>query len=209
MIYDTLPCDNCASDVLINNGVCDYCMTVVGSKEPSKTIITEISVIDSLEKDFKYSEALKKIKESKYFNFHIYKQRVAKITMKESIIGDTYINESKFIDSINFYKSLSGNGYDFQNEAHTYVKFILPNHLVRITKKSYINIINFLKKENKIFKDLIKYFDEQMICEQMGGEDFKEYLYYTDPKNHMDNMSFIKKKNFYLDLYKKISKAKV
>ena len=50
---DSIPRDNCGSDVSLSVLTCEYCSKSLGEKNPSKTILSEINKIDRLEIEFK------------------------------------------------------------------------------------------------------------------------------------------------------------
>ena len=202
MISDSLPCDNCGSNVTLSTLTCEYCSSSIGEKNPSKIILNEINKIDRLEIDFKYLKAIEIIKDSTYNNYELYKHRLARIELRNSIIGDDYIDGIIFLKSINTYTELIKKNKYYKEEAIIIIQSMLPNYLVRISENVYNSIKEVILK-NKNFNQIIPVLQEQMVCEHLGKKAFKEYMYYTNPSNHMDDEFFKRKKDYIVNLYNK------
>ena len=200
MLNDSLPCDSCGSDVSLAILICEYCCSSLGEKNPSNSIINEINKIDRLEIDFNYLKAIELIKDSTHNKYELYRHRLARLELKNSIIGDDYIDGKSFLRSIKSYSKLNKINKLYNKEAINIIQNLLPNYLVQISEKVYTSVKKTLLK-NRNFIQIIDSFEQQMVCEQLGKKSFKEYVYYTNPSNYMNDEIFIRKKEYVVNLY--------
>lgn len=199
-INDSIPCDNCGSDVFLSVLTCEYCSTSLGEKNPSKTILSEINKIDRLEIEFKYDDAIVLVKNSEFNRYNLYTHRLARISLKNAIIGNDYIDNKEFLNSVNLYNTLIKTDESIKTEIITIVESLLPNYSVRMNLKTYRSILHKISK-NRYLASVSDLFTKQMVCEELGEKAFKEYVYYTKPSNQMSDVFFQKKKEYILNLY--------
>jgi lipopolysaccharide biosynthesis protein len=116
--------------------------------------------------------------------------------------NDGILDSDEFCNVIQMVNSISKISDDYWTEFVLYLTVIFPTKHTKLYLKDFMSIRGFLssinRDEDKIIENIMI---QQVLISQAGETFFKEYQFYTDPKNFINNSDFINKKNYLINKY--------
>jgi hypothetical protein len=181
---------------------CDYC----GNDFRHSGISAELLKLrDDLDKKYftlNVDDFLKFIEASKYKEHPIVKFRKAKALLIEYMTNDGVLDAEEFCDVLNIILQLKTVSTDYWFEFALYTSVILPTPHTKLYLEDYTAIKSFLQSNNLDEDEIIsKKLTEQILITDLGEQFFKEYIFYSDPKNFVNNAAFIHKRDFLKQKY--------
>lgn len=201
-MIEYLNCDACTAIVSTAMTTCEYC----GNDFRHSGISAELLKLrDDLDKKYhtlNVDDFLKFIEASKYKEHPIVKFRKAKALLIEYMTNDGVLDSEEFCDVLNIIRQLKIISIDYWFEFTQYTSLILPTPHTKLYLEDYIVIKSFLYSNN-LDEDniLIEKLKEQILITELGEQFFKEYNFYTNPSNFINDTSFIKKQNYLIRKY--------
>jgi len=197
-----LVCDMCTATVSTESSVCEFC----GNNFKNSGISAEILKFrDEIEKKIYSSnlnELLTKINNSKFKNHPIILFRKAKALLIEYMTNDGILDADEFCEIINIVNSISKISDDYWTEFVLYITVLFPTSHTKLNLEDFKSIRSFLtsinRDEDKIIENRMI---QQILISDAGETFFKEYQFYSDPKNYINNPDFIRKKNHLSEKY--------
>jgi hypothetical protein len=201
-MIEYLNCDACTAVVSTEMTVCDYC----GNDFRHSGVSAEILKLrDDLDKKYftlNVDDFLKFIEASKYREHPIVKFRKAKALLIEYMTNDGVLDAEEFCDILNIIRQLKDISQDYWFEFAIYTSVILPTGHTKLYLKDFNTIKSFLQSNNLDEDEIIrKKLKEQVMITDLGEQFFKEYYFYTDPKNFVKNEAFIHKRDYLKQKY--------
>lgn len=201
-MIEYLNCDACTAVVSTEMTECEYC----GSNFRHSGISAELLKLrDNLDKKLftlKTEEFLTLANSSKFRNHPIVQFRKSKIQLIDYMHNDGILDAQEFCEILHTINKLKKISDDYWFEFVLYISVILPTPHSKLYFEDYIKIQNYLYTnnldENGIIIDKLK---QQILITDLGEEFLKEYNYYTNPKNSINNQSFNNKKQMLLFKY--------
>lgn len=201
-MIEYLNCDACTAIVSTAMLTCEYC----GNDFRHSGISAELLKLrDDLDKKYytlNVEDFLKFIEASKYKEHPILKFRKAKALLIEYMTNDGVLDSEEFCDVLNIIRQIKNISTDYWFEFALYVSVILPTPHTKLYLEDYSTIKSFLASNNLDEDEIIsKKLKEQVLITDLGEQFFKEYNFYTDPKNYINNTNFIQKKDYLKEKY--------
>jgi hypothetical protein len=201
-MIEYLNCDACTAVVSTEMTECEYC----GYNFRHSGISAELLKLrDNLDKKLftlKTEEFLTLANSSKFRNHPIVQFRKSKIQLIDYMHNDGILDAQEFCEILHTINKLKKISDDYWFEFVLYISVILPTPHSKLYLEDYIKIQNYLYTnnldENGIIIDKLK---QQILITDLGEEFLKEYNYYTNPKNSINNQSFNNKKQMLLYKY--------
>lgn len=201
-MIEYLNCDACTAIVSTEMIECEYC----GHEFRHSGISAELLKLrDDLDKKSFYlntGEFLKYVNTSKFKDHPIVQFRKSKIQLIDYIHNDGILDAQEFCEILHTINKLKKISEGYWVEFLTYISVILPSSHSKLYLDDYIKIKNYLYTnnldKNGIISDKLK---QQILITDLGVEFLKEYNYYTNPKNAINNQSFINKRQMLLNKY--------
>lgn len=202
-------CDMCTATVSTDSAVCDFCGNDFKNSGSSGEILRLKDEIEKTIFTSDISELLQKINKTKYKNHPIIQFRKAKALLLEYMTNDGILDADEFIEIVNIVNSISKISEDYWTEFVLYLTVLLPTSHTKLFLEDYKTIRSFMSSINRDLDNIIESrMVQQILISEVGDTFLKEYLFYSDPKNFINNPDYIQKKNFlskkYDDLKKKI-----
>lgn len=202
-----LVCDMCTATVSTYYSVCDYCGNEYKNNGTSGEILR---LKDEIEKKiFKsdFTELLQNISNSKYKDHPIIKFRKAKVLLLKYISSDANIDAKDFIDVVNTVNNISKISEDYWSEFVLYLTALFPSPTSRLLINDFKDILAFLKSVDRDLDQVIySRMVQQIIITSVGITFLKEYNYYTNESNFINNKDFISKKAYLIERYEILTK---
>ncbi|MBL7767825.1 MAG: hypothetical protein JNK20_02580 [Flavipsychrobacter sp.] len=210
-MIEYLNCDTCTAIVSTEMTTCEYCGNDFRHSGFSSELI---KLRDELDKKFytlNIQNFLKIIESSKFKAHPIVKFRKAKALLIENMTNNGVLDAVKFCDVLYIIRQLKSVSADYCFEFVLYVSVIFPTPHTKLYLVDYLKIKSFLVNSNLDEYEIIdKTLREQVLVTYLGKQFFKDYYFYTNPKNFICNPDFIKKRDFLKEKYQaavnKISK---
>jgi len=190
-----LVCDMCTATVSTDSAVCDFCGNDFKNSGSSGEILRLKGEIEKKIYTSDISELLQKINKTKYKDHPIIIYRKAKVLLLEYMTNDGIIDSEEFIEVINMINNIAKISEDYWTEFVLYVSVLFPTSHTKLHIEDFNLIRSFLISINRDQDTVIQSKMKQQLLITVAGETFfKEYNYYTDKSNHVNNLDFIKKK---------------
>ena len=192
----------CTAVVSTEMTVCDYC----GNDFRHSGVSAEILRLrDDLDKKFftlNVDDFLKFIAASKYREHPIVEFRKAKALLIEYMTNDGVLDAENLCDVLNIIRKLKNISQDYWFEFAIFISVLLPTGHTKLYLEDYNLIRSFLKSHNLDEDEIIsKKLKEQVMITDLGEQFFKEYNFYTHPKNFVNNDAFIRKRDYLKQKY--------
>ena len=202
-----LVCDMCTATVSSDSSVCDFCGNDFKNSGSSGDILR---LKDDIEKKIYTSditELLKKINNTKYKDHPIIQYRKAKALLLEYMTNDGIIDADEFIEVVNMINIISKVSEDYWVEFVLYLTVFFPTSHTKLFLEDFKLIRAFLSSINRDDDKIIENrMIQQVLISEAGDTFFKEYQYYTDEKNFINNPDFIHKKKHLTEKYEVLKK---
>ena len=204
-MIEFLNCDACTAVVSTKMTVCDYCGNDFRHSGVSAEILKLRDDLDKKDFTLNIDDFLKFIEASKYREHPIVKFRKAKALLIEYMTNDGVLDTEEFCEILNIMRQLKNISQDYWFEFAIYISVILPTGHTKLCLEDYNSIRRFLQNNNldedKIISKKLK---EQVMITDLGEQFFKEYNFYSDPKNFINNTNFIQKMDYLKEKYETI-----
>jgi len=173
---------------------CDYCGNNFRVNGKSAALLKLKDVLEEMLINFEPKEVISCINSSVYKEHPIIKFRLSKAEMLICLFDSQNIDSQKFCDIIN---RISQDTFDYKAEFINYISLLLPSLHISLYPEDYANILAFLRNRNLDHdSNLSNKLTEQVLISELGVKFMKEYLFYTNEKNYINNLDFLKKKEY-------------
>lgn len=201
-MIEYLNCDACNAVVSTEMILCEYCGNDFRLYGMSAELIKLREELDNKYRTLSADDFLKYVNSSKFKDHPILLFRKLKIQLIEIMYNDNALDSQKFCQILYAIKNLKKISIDYWLEFASYISVILPTPHSKLYMDDYFIIKNFLFN-NDLDSDeiVIKKLREQVVMTELGNQFFKEYNFYNDPKNFVNNSSFIHKKKHLIEKY--------
>jgi hypothetical protein len=195
-MIEILICNNCTASVSTEQDLCQYCGNDFRISGESAEILEFVELIDRSFVKAEPADLIQKINESKFKDHPMVRFRKAKVLLIEYMTNDAILDHSEFIEILKIIKEISEINNHYWFEFSLYVTVLLPSSHTKLSLENYQKINSFLGKNNMDSDQIIdKSLKEQLIMTILGEQFLKEYKYYTNENNFINNTAFIAKKN--------------
>jgi hypothetical protein len=195
-MIEILICNNCTASVSTEQDLCQYCGNDFRISGESAEILDFVELIDRSFVKAEPGNLIQKINESKFKDHPMVRFRKAKVLLIEYMTNDAILDHSEFIEILKIIKEISEINNHYWFEFSLYVTVLLPSSHTKLGLENYQKINSFLNNNNMDSDQIIdKSLKEQLIMTILGEQFFKEYKYYTNESNFINNTAFIAKKN--------------
>ena len=201
-MVEKLNCSSCNAIINTSSLKCDYCGNSYRMNGKSADLINLKDHLDKMLTTSEPVEIINYINNSAYKNHPIVRFRLAKAEMLICLFLNRQINSDKFCAIINIIDEITEVTPDYRMEFINFTINFLPSLDISLYSEDFINISTFLK--NKTFDSYVKLINrltEQLLVSELGEKFMKEYLFYTDEKNFIDDVAFLKKKEYLVKKY--------
>lgn len=201
-MFEKLNCSTCNAIIDTSSLNCEYCGNNYRINGKSAELIKLKDKLDRMFITSEPAEIINSINNSLYKTHPILRFRLAKAEMLECLILHQYIDSQKFCDIINIIDEISEVTSAYKSEFINYTIHLLQSAHISLYPEDYENILTFLRikmfdKDDKINNKLT----EQLLQTELGSKFMKEYLFYTDKKNFINDSDFLKKKEYLEEKY--------
>lgn len=201
-MIEYLNCDACTAVVSTDMAVCDYCWN---DFRHSGTSAQLLKLRDDLDKKFftlTIEEFLKFANSTKFRDHPIVQFRKSKIQLIDYMHNDGVLDAQEFCEILHTISNLKKISTDYWFEFALYISVIFPTPHTKLYLEDYSTIKCFLVSNNLDEDEIIgKKLKEQVLITDLGEQFFKEYNFYTDPKNYINNTNFIQKRDYLKEKY--------
>ena len=195
-MIELLICNNCTASVSTENDLCQYCGNDFRRSGESAEILDFVELIDRSFVKSEPNDLIQKINQSKFKDHPMVRFRKAKVLLIEYMTNDSLLDYSEFIEILKTLKEISEINNHYWFEFSLYVTVLLPSSHTKLCLEDYQKIKSFLDNNNMDSDQIIdKSLKEQLIMTILGEQFFKEYKYYTNESNFINNTAFVAKKN--------------
>ena len=204
-MIEYLNCDTCTAIVSTEMSVCEYCGNDFRSSGTSAELLAFISILEK--KFFKLNivDFINFVDSSKFKEHPIVKYRKTKAKLIDYIINDGILDSQEFCSILNEISQLKEISIDYLANFTTYITLLFPTPHAKLYIEDFENIRSFLHSNNLDSDHIIeKKLIEQLIATKLGIQFIKEYTYFSSPENFIDNLSFIKKRDYLASKYQSI-----
>ncbi len=201
-MIEYLNCDACTAVVSTAMTVCDYCGN---DFRHSGTSAQLLKLRDDLDKKYftlTVEEFLKFANSTKFRDHPIVQFRKSKIQLIDYMHNDGVLDAQEFCQILHTINQLKKISPDYWFEFALYVSVILPTPHSKLYLEDYKAIKSYLTSNSLDDDEIIdKKLKQQVLITDLGEQFFKEYNFYSDPKNFINNPSFIHKKDYLIEKY--------
>jgi hypothetical protein len=201
-MIEYLNCDACTAVVSTAMTVCDYCGN---DFRHSGTSAQLLKLRDDLDKKYftlTVEEFLKFANSSKFKEHPIVKFRKSKVQLIDYMHNDGVLDTQEFCEILHTINQLKKLSADYWFEFALYISVIMPTPHSKLFLQDYFKIKNFMLSQSLDEDEIVgKKLKQQVLITDFGEQFFKEYNFYSDPKNFINNESFITKRNYLIDKY--------
>lgn len=206
-MIEKLNCSSCNAIIDTSSIKCEYCGNNYRMNGKSAELIKLKDNLDKMLITSEPAEIINSINNSLYKNHPIVRFRLSKAEMLVCLFLDLHIDSQKFCDIINVIDEISEVTTAYKIEFINYIVQLLPSAHTSLYSEDYQNILTFLKSkmfdsDEKIHNKLT----EQLLITELGSKFMKEYLFYTDEKNFINDSAFLKKKEYLEEKYNNLKK---
>jgi len=202
-----LVCDMCTATVSTDSALCDFCGNDFKNIGSSGEILRLKDEIEKKIYTSDFPELLQKINKTKYKDHPIIIYRKAKALLLEYMTNDGIIDSEEFIEVINMINNIANISEDYWTEFVLYLTVLFPTSHTKLLICDFKNILAFLKSINRDLDQVIySRMIQQIIISSVGDTFLKEYNYYLDERNFINNKDFISKKQHLKERYESLTK---
>jgi|GEM_PF-3471561 len=187
-------CPNCSGPIEIHELECDYCGSILNDNEAVTDLKDFIKRIDQMFDDASMEDIISKCENSKYKNHPIVSFRKLKANLIHLMTDDGIFDFDDFQKIYRTIRKLGSISTDYLDNFILYIEILFPTIHTEIPSKEFKKIKDSLSIEEEFDANLLDKLKCQMAHQAMGPSQFREYSYYTEPKNFIDDSYFRKKK---------------
>jgi ribosomal protein L40E len=200
---EKLICSSCNAKINTSALNCEYCGNNYRLYGKSSELLATREKLDKMLVVSEPDEIVNFINTLDHKNHPIISYRLAKAEMLICLYEECYIISQKFCDIIHIVDLISIDTPEYRKQFINFISDHLPVLSTRLYLEDYQNILSFLR-EQMFDKDreLAKKLTEQLLISELGAKFMKEYLFYIDEKNFINDSAFLKKKEYLEAKYK-------
>ena len=197
-------CPNCSGPIGIHEPECAYCGADVNMNETVIDLKAFLKRIDQMFDDSLMEDIMAKCDESKFKNHPVISFRRLKANLIHLMTDDGIFDFDDFQTIYRTVEKLGSISTDYLDNFILYCNILFPTSHTEIPTRDFKKIKAFLTIDRDFDKNVLDSLKFQMVYQEMGSSQFREYSYYTDPKNLIENTFFLKKKLALEEKYNKI-----
>lgn len=191
-----LVCDMCTATISTDNTLCEFCGNDYSHSGTSGEILKFRDEIDRKLYTSDLDELLLRIDKSKYKEHPIIKFRKAKALLLEYMTNDGILDSDEFCEVIKMVNDVSKVSEDYWTEYILYLTVLFPTSHTKLFLEDFKSIRNFLLSINRDDDKIIENkMIQQVLISEAGDTFFKEYQFYIDSNNFINNKDFILKRD--------------
>jgi hypothetical protein len=207
-MIEILICNNCTASVSTEQDLCQYCGNDFRTSGESAEILDFVELIDRSFAKATPSDLIEKIKQSKFKDHPMVRFRKAKILLIEYMTNDSVLDYTEFIEILKIIKEVSEINNHYWFDFSLYLTVLLPSSHTKLYIEDYQKIKSYIDNNNLDNEQIIDTsLKEQLIISTLGEQFFKEYKFYQNPSNYINNNDFIQKKDFLIAKYEKFKNS--
>ncbi len=201
-MIEYLNCDACTAVVSTVMTECEYCGN---DFRHSGTSAELLKLRDDLDKKYftlTVEDFLEFANSTKFREHPIVQFRKSKIQLIDYMHNDGVLDAQEFCEILHTINKLKKISTDYWFEFALYVSVILPTPHSKLYLDDYKAIKSYLFSNDLDDDEIIaKKLKQQVLITDLGEQFFKEYNFYSDPKNFVNNESFIYKRDYLKQKY--------
>jgi hypothetical protein len=186
----------CTATVSTEDNVCEFCGNDFKNSGSSAELLRFKDEIEKKIYSSNLYDLISKINTSKFKEHPIILFRKAKAKLIDYMTNDGILDSDEFCDVIQIINSISKISEDYWTEFVLYVTVLFPTNHTKLYVEDFKSIRAFLnsinRDEDKIIENRMI---QQVLISEAGETFFKEYQFYTDPNNFINNKDFITKRD--------------
>ena len=200
-----LVCDMCTATVSTDSIACEFCDNDFKNNGSSAEILRFKDEIEKKMHTSDLNDLLTRIGKSKFKDHPIILYRKAKALLIDYMTNDGILDADEFCEVINIINTISNVSEDYWSEFVLYLTVLFPTSHTKLYLDDFKSIRSFLLSLNRDDDKIIENrMIQQVLISEAGDTFFKEYQFYIDPKNYINNPDFIHKKNHLSDKYENL-----
>jgi hypothetical protein len=197
-----LVCEMCTAIVSTDLSECNYCGNDFKRSGATAEIIRLSNEIEKNIFKSDLSDLLNKINNSKFKNHPMILYRKSKALLLDYMTNDGKLDSEEFCEILKIVDSISTVSEDYWTEFVLYLAVLFPTSHTKLFFEDFVSIRAFLISINRDEDQIIENrLIQQVIIFEAGETFFKEYLFYTDPVNFINNTDFKQKKDYLERVY--------
>ena len=203
-MFEKLNCSSCNAIIEISEDNCEYCGNNYRVSGKSAELIKLRGKLDKMLVASEPVETIKFINNSLYKTHPIVRFRLAKAEMLGCLLLGQQIDSQKFCNILSLIDEISEATPAYRLEFINYTVHLLPTANTSLYSEDYEHILAFLK--TKMFDSEEKLHNKLTILllrTELGPRFMKEYFFYTDEKNFINDSAFLKKRDYLEEKYNK------
>jgi hypothetical protein len=204
LMKEYLVCDMCTATISTDESVCDFCGSDFKNNGSAAEILQFKVEIENKIYSSDINQLLDKIKKSKFKDHPIILFRKAKALLIDYMTNDRILEGYEFCEVIQIIDTISKVSEDYWKEFILYITVLFPTSHTKLFFDDFLQIRSLLESLNRDGDRIIENrLIQQIVISEVGDSFFKEYLFYLNDDNFINNSDFIKKKNFLIEKYDK------
>lgn len=200
-----LICDMCTATVSTDFKTCEFCGNDFNNNGSSAEILRFKEEIEKKMYTSNLNDLLTQISKSKFKDHPVILYRRAKVLIIDYMTNDGVLDAEEFCEVLKIINTISKVSEDYWAEFVLYLTVLFPTTHTKLYLKDFKSICSFLSSINRDEDKIIEQkMIQQVLISEAGDTFLKEYQFYTDPNNYINNSDFIYKKNHLSDKYENL-----
>ena len=203
-MVEYLNCNECNAPVSTEMSVCEFCGNNFRLHGNSADLLSFAKELDKKFYINSCNDLLEIISCSKFKEKPMIKFRKAKILLIEYMTNDGVLDAEEFCEILEIINSIRNISEDYLLEFISYVSVIFPSNNTKLFINDFDKIKNFiLQNRLDIGGIMIESLRDQVLISQLGIKFIKEYHFFTNSKNFINDGAFISKRDSLIEKYNK------
>lgn len=199
---EKLNCHTCNATIDTSMNKCEYCGNDFRNNGNSMEILNLKNKLDEMLINSEPKDIIKLIDSSEYKHHPIIKHRMIKAELMNYLFEAKYIDSQKLCDIINKVNDISSGTIEYKNDFITYASLLFSSLHISISREDHENILNFINMIKFDEDDILTHkLTEILLVTELGTQFMKEYSFFTDKSNYINDSDFIKKRNFLVNKF--------
>ena len=203
-MVEYLNCNECNAPVSTEMSVCEFCGNNFRIYGNSADLLSFAKELDKKFYINSRNDLLEIISSSKFKEEPMIKFRKTKILLIEYMINDGVLDAEEFCEILEIINSIRNISEDYLLEFISYVSVIFPSDNTMLFINDFDKIKNFITQNRlDIGGIMIERLRDQVLISLLGIKFIKEYHFFTNSKNFINDGAFISKRNSLIEKYNK------
>jgi hypothetical protein len=199
-----LNCDACTAIVSTEMIFCEYCGDDFRHRGNSAELLKLRDDLDIKQFTLSAEEFLKLANTTNFRQHPIIKFRILKVQLIAQMTNDGILIAQEFCDILHTVNQINKISEGYWHEFTLYISVIMPTPLTRLFLDDFKAIKHFMTNNNLDKNGIVEQkLKQQVLITDLGECFFKEYNFYSNPANFINDESFIKKQEYLIEKYNK------